>query len=328
MAPSPGDFRSDPIAGQMRGAMTGKPLEFDRGERRINYTGEFSMPSADPPDGIESPVEIYQSYLDLDPSSRTSQRAAAAFKKRFGVDVPWRLDRAHLKIIRSAIGAIPEDAGSYDKAQSLLQLFRRPKSAGGLGLVFRKHEEPEVNINEAIDRRFVRCSEFSTAYYGAGLMLDLKMYPLEIPQVDGDGNWAPHSAIMVIDEETGERLFVDFQLKTVQRKSPYDNYYVETTADLFSNYLYNLSREMEGDQLEMSDDDYIPLLNVEHIAPHNASALLGLGRYYHNREEWEKAREYFRRATEANPNFTTAWVSLCLMTFDEEICRKAGRPIE
>lgn len=328
MAPSPGDYRSDPIAGQMRGILTGNSLKLDRGEQHIDYDGTSSLPSGDAPDGMESPVEIYQAYLTLDPLSRTSLRAAGDFKKKFGVDVPWRFDRSHLPMMKSVVGMIPENASDYDKARLLLRLLRRPKAHGGFGLRYSKHTLAEGNINETIDRGFARCSEFSNIYYGAGLMLGLRMYPIEIPQVDREGNSTPHSAIMVVDGKTDERFFVDSQLKDVQSEAPYDAYYVGTTADLFSAYLHNLSMKMEGDQLVISGADDIPLLRAEEVAPHNATVLFGLGTYYGKREEWVRATEYFSRAVDANPNHMPALSSLCMLTFDPEICSRAGRPLK
>lgn len=328
MAPSPGNLKTDLAASQMRRMLTGNSLGLDRGERRINYDGTFSMPSNDAPDGREDPVEIYQAYLELDPLKWISSRASRAFKKKFGVDVPWRFDRAHLATVQSVIKAIPKEINNYDKAQSLLQLLRRSKSSGGLELKYGDHKMAEGNINEAIDRGFVRCSEFTTVYYGAGLLLGLRMYPIEIPQVDKDGNWAPHSAIMVVDKKTDKRLFVDFQLKDVQREAPYSEYYVGTTADLFSNYLYNSSMAGIGADRQIDEGDDIPLLKVEDVAPHNATALFGLGTYYGKREEWGKAIEYFRKTVDANPKHIPALSSLCMLTFDREICSRAGRPLK
>jgi len=226
--------------------------------------------------------------------------------------------------VRETTEAKKDNGGSevFAKATELLRLLRAPKDKGGLGLVYRNHIEPEADINEAIKRGYIRCSEFQTLFYGIGLLLGLKMYPIEIPQVDGDGNDQPHGAVMVVDESNGKQFFVDFQLNGVRRESPYREYYVGTAADLFSIYLFNRSMIRDGNEAKVSTADNTPLRAAEDISPHNAIVLFGLGVYYFKRENWKTAVHYFRRVVEVRRNHTPALRNLCFLTLDAEICDK------
>jgi hypothetical protein len=328
----------DPIAARLCHVLSEDlgvdPLKFDGQERKINYASSGAMPQLVKPNGKLEPAEPYQVYIENSHSNFVSDTARAFFKRRFGHDVQWKLNKIHMsadsdiKKLVTLVNSRAEqetktsknDSLVYARANALLHMLRTPKAQGGLGMEYRRHIKPEADINTAIKRGYVRCSEFQTVYYGIGLLLGLKMYPVEVPQMDEKRNDKPHGAIMIVDEASGERFFADMEYEDVQREPPYEEYYVGTSADLFSTYRFNRSMRRVGNEVTLTTARDTPLHAAEIVSPNNAVILFGKGVYHRKRKEWKQAIHYFRRTVEVRKNHIPALSGLCLLTFDKKIC--------
>jgi len=306
---------------------------FVHGQSDIDYTHSGAMPYKTRFIDKSEPAEVYQLYLEKDLPPPFSNSAAKLFRQKCQSDIPWKppdVQQRFKKLIAKAENdakLYPNENPVFAKANALLHALRAPKSEGGLGLEYRAHGDREANILQAIDRGYVRCSEFQTVYYGTGRLLGLTMYPLEIPQQqDEKRNDAPHGAIMIVDNVTGNRYFADFQLNDVQKQSPYKEYYVGTAADLFSIYQFNRSMKKHGKDIKLATTSNTLLRCAEAVSPNNAIVLFGLGVYYLERGKWKDAIRYFERTIAARPNHLAALANLCMLTFDKKICDRLPNP--
>ncbi|MFH1831059.1 MAG: hypothetical protein ABH871_09865 [Pseudomonadota bacterium] len=308
---------------------------FDCGETRIDYSSKGALPRISGADGKLDAVEIYQAYLKMTLPPSHQKQASAIFSKKFSTDKPWILDAKHEAIIENLVNNISLQVTKeikanakadkiFIKANAILKALRAPKARGGLELVFRNHNQSEADINLAMDRGFVRCSEFQVLYYAVAMRMGLNTYPISIPQQDIDGSEVPHVAMMIVDAAKGKRYFADIQIDSVQATAPYQEYYVDTEADMFATYLLNKSMVPDANSMSMSAAPTIPLKNVESIAPHNALAQFALGLHYMLRKDATTSLSHFRKAASIWPNFTSALEKICLLTFDKDECAKAN----
>lgn len=317
------------------------PERFDTGIASIDYRNVGVEPKHEAPDKKIDPVEVYQAYLDLvPPDSATCPACLGFFKKQFGTIPPWvpiqaatkdRIDQLAV-IIQAKVAeqkkTMPDADADMLIAAAIIEQMRTPKVKGGLGLKYKDHTGPEGTIDTLTQGSSVRCSEFQTVFYAIGKKIGLKMYSLEIPQDDEDGNLRPHAAVLVVSRVTGQRFFVDYQLKHVTSTPPYKTYHLGTAADLFGTYLFNASMVSVDGGMEISSAGNIPLLRAPLVAPGNDLVLFGLGMYYRARNQAGKAASLFRKTIEANPKHLQALRSLCLMTFDPTICQQLQRLTE
>jgi len=341
------DLKKDPVAAELcREILLTFPIspeELDRGTASIDYKTSGAMPKYEGRDGDLKPIEVYQAYLELATSDpNRCVRCQRLFRNKFGVYPPWipreqetwrKIKSVFTKIkegLAKELDVSPDADPDYIIASMILDAIRTPKEEGGLGISYEDHNEAEGNVDKVVQRGFVRCSEFATLFYAIGSLFGLKMYLLEVPQPfeDARSGFGPHAAIMIEGRRTGERIFVDYQRGNMGLSSPYNTYYIGTAADLMGIYLLNASLkrdEEDADGMVLRTERNIPLLSAIYVSPYNDIVLFGLGNYYRIRGKFEEASHYFEETLRINPNHTSALISLCLVSFREDVCKEAFR---
>jgi hypothetical protein len=174
-----------------------------------------------------------------------------------------------------------------------------------LGVRYRDHKKSEASIDGIIRRKYARCSEYATLFYGIALLANIKAYPVEVY-----GGVNPHMAIAV-PVSKGKILYFDGQLGVMKRPI-YNSYYLGGVTDLFASFLYNRSaRSITRVSSFRSKRDPIELAAV--VAPHNALIRFDLGTYYQGKKQWRRAMKHYGAAFKLRPTYKIAYQRYCFM---------------
>ena len=287
-----------------------QPSGLDIGTTKTNYAKNGVVATVSgTSDAKLSASEIFRSAL-LMPATAADKRNAL-FKRSTGYAIPWipnktnrvKIERelAKTRKVLAKVGVKSGHARYLEYiARNVDSIIRRV-----FAVTYRDHKKSEASIDGIIRRKFVRCSEYATLFYGIALLANIKAYPVEVYN-----GLNPHMAIAVPIGK-GKLLYFDGQLGVMKRPI-YKSYYLGGVTDLFASFLYNRSaRSTSNTSSRRSKRDPIELAAV--VAPHNALIRFDLGTYYQGKKRWRLAMKHYRAASKLRPTYKIAYQRYCLM---------------
>lgn len=289
-----------------------KASRLDVGATKTSYASNGTLPAVSGAgDGKLSASEIFRSALLVPSAAAAANKRNALFKRSTGYVIPWIPNKANrVKIERElaktrkvlAKVGITSGHARYKEfiARNIDSVIR-----GVLAVRYRDHKGTEASIDEIIRRKYVRCSEYTSLFYGIALLAGIKAYPVEIHQ-----QLVPHAAIAVPIGK-GKFLYFDGQLGIMKRPI-YKHYYLGGVTDMFASFLYNRSaRSNTKTSSRRSKRDPIELAAT--VAPHNALIRFDLGTYYQGKKRWRLAMKHYGAAFKLRPSYKIAYQRYCFM---------------
>ena len=290
-------------------SMKASPL--DVGATKTNYTKNGSLPLVTGKGDVKlSASETFRGALLVPPSATAASKRSILFKRSTGYAIPWIPNKTNrVKIVRelaktrkilAKVGMKSGHAryGEYI-ARNINWMIRKV-----LGVRYRDHKGKEASIDGIIRRKYARCSEYATLFYGIALLAGIKAYPVEVYN-----GLKPHMAIAVPISK-GKFLYFDGQLGTMKRPI-YKHYYLGGVTDLFASFLYNSARSKTKTSSHRPKRDPIELAAT--VAPHNALIRFDLGTYYQGKKKWRLAMKHYGAAFKLRPSYKVAYQRYCFM---------------